>query len=75
MVNKWQRPASVAYPQVWATFTGNVRENGKCIEYIIQDITEDMYKDVLQHMVRYFLVREPWCGTLGNYLIVNSIND
>ena len=72
MSYKWQRPASVLYPQVWATFKGNVTENGKCLEYVIQDVTEDMYEDVLQHMVRYFLVREPMCGSLGKSVIIVS---
>lgn len=65
MSHKWQRPTHVTYPNVWATFKGNVKENGKYLEYIIQDVTEDMHEDVLQHMVRYFLVREPMCSTLG----------
>ena len=63
---EWQRPSQVSVPKVWAAFTGNVVENGQRLEYVIQDVTEDMYQEVILHMTRYFLVREPLCSTVGN---------
>lgn len=62
---KWQRPTKVSVPKVWGNFMGNVIENGQRLEFVIQDVTEDMYPDVLLHMSRYFLVREPLCSTVG----------
>ncbi|XP_022194119.1 uncharacterized protein LOC111051849 [Nilaparvata lugens] len=65
-MSSWKRPKDVPYPSVWARFQGKVSEDGKPpLWYTIQDVPEHLFEDLIQHMTRYFLVREITCATLG----------
>ncbi|RZF45390.1 hypothetical protein LSTR_LSTR002833 [Laodelphax striatellus] len=65
-MSSWKRPTDVPYPSVWARFQGKVSENGKPpLWYTIQDVPEHLFEDIIEHMTRYFLVREITFATLG----------
>lgn len=57
-MSSWKRPESVPFPNVWARFEGRIPIDGKPLKYRIQDVTDDLVEPVVDHMCRYFLVRE-----------------
>ncbi|XP_075213256.1 uncharacterized protein LOC142319631 [Lycorma delicatula] len=54
----WKRPGNVPYPNVWLRFEGRVLIDGKPLKYRIQDVTDDLIEPVIEHMCRYFIIRE-----------------
>ncbi|XP_011174933.2 uncharacterized protein LOC105207197 [Solenopsis invicta] len=51
-------------PKVWQLIE-KVDTNGKLMKFTIQEIPEDRYEDVIQHMCTYFLTYEPICQYLN----------
>uniref|UniRef100_A0A1B6C5H1 N-acetyltransferase domain-containing protein n=2 Tax=Clastoptera arizonana TaxID=38151 RepID=A0A1B6C5H1_9HEMI len=62
---KWRRPENVPLPKVWRRFQGKILEDGRYNQYRIQEVTEDMVEDVLEHMKRYFLISECISSSIG----------
>lgn len=63
---KWSRPTTVPFPNTWRTFDGKKEINGEKRKYWIQDITEDMYEEILDYMGGQVMEDEP----LAKYLKV-----
>ncbi|XP_077293668.1 uncharacterized protein LOC143916436 [Arctopsyche grandis] len=63
------RPASVEFPQVWRRFERTLPD-GTVKKFKIQDVTEDMYDDVMFFMEENFLKEEPF--TLAAGIIENQ---
>ncbi|KAI4500451.1 hypothetical protein M0802_004413 [Mischocyttarus mexicanus] len=50
--------------QIWKTIDGfkTVGDESKSVRIVIQEIPEDRYEDILDHMCTYFIVDEPCCS-------------
>jgi len=55
----WKRSKSVPYPSIWCRFDGRKEINGVIPKFWIQDIAEDEYETVVNHMVDKYLNDEP----------------
>uniref|UniRef100_A0A1B0GHD5 N-acetyltransferase domain-containing protein n=1 Tax=Lutzomyia longipalpis TaxID=7200 RepID=A0A1B0GHD5_LUTLO len=66
---KWERPDSVAFPQIWWRFSAKDPVSGQIVNYRIEDLTEDRYDEVAGLMVEHFVAGEPMSISLG------TIND
>ncbi|PSN32095.1 hypothetical protein C0J52_23915 [Blattella germanica] len=54
--SEWKRPESVPYPSVWLRCTGKKpMADGKIPKFRIQDVTEDMYEEIVGYMCNIFL--------------------
>jgi hypothetical protein len=53
-------------PKVWQLIE-KVDKNGKLMKFTIQEIPEERYEDVIQHMCTYFLANEPICQYLSKF--------
>ncbi|RZF45388.1 hypothetical protein LSTR_LSTR002831 [Laodelphax striatellus] len=62
---EWRRPDEVTSPTVWSRFEGKAHGDRPPLKYTIQDITEDLIEDAVEHMTRYFLVRENITSSVG----------
>ncbi|XP_039280210.1 uncharacterized protein LOC111061942 [Nilaparvata lugens] len=62
---EWKRPDSLESPIVWSRFEGKPHRDQSPLKYIVQDITEDLIEDAVEHMTRYFLVRENITSCIG----------
>lgn len=60
-MEEWKRPENVKYPQVWGEFEGKALVNGAKRKYWIQDVPEEMFEDIIHHMITGFLLDEPLC--------------
>lgn len=58
------RPDSVEFPQVWTRFEKTLPD-GSVKRFKIQDITEDMFEDVIEFMDENFLKDEPFTLAAG----------
>ncbi|XP_069669114.1 arylalkylamine N-acetyltransferase-like 2 [Periplaneta americana] len=64
-VSTWQRPVSVPVPTVWRRYEGLLEmPDGKKPKFIIQDLTEDIFEDVLEIMSVNFCKDEVMFGCL-----------
>lgn len=60
--NNWRRPDNVPYPSVWRRFEGRKpTADGKKLKFRVQDLTEDLFEAVADHMDKFFLADEPMC--------------
>jgi len=53
-------------PKVWQVIE-KMAKDGKPMKFTIQEIPEDRYEDVIEHMCTYFLADEPICNYLGKF--------
>lgn len=60
-MSKWNRPASVPIPTIWATFEGRQIINGSKRQYWIQDISEEYRDRIVEYMIDEFTMDEPLC--------------
>lgn len=58
------RPDSLEFPQVWTRFEKTLAD-GSVKKFKIQDITEDMFDDVIEFMDENFLKDEPFTLAAG----------
>ncbi|KAJ9593491.1 hypothetical protein L9F63_014976 [Diploptera punctata] len=64
--NKWKRPKSVPIPTVWRKCSGTKKmEDGTFSKFVIQDITEDTYEEIIEFMVENFCRDETICQSLN----------
>lgn len=63
---EWRRPANIPYPNVWTTFKAKDLDSDELVEYRIQDVPEDRFDDVIQHMIDNFCRDENCCRVSGN---------
>lgn len=60
-------------PKVWSTVEAVIKRKGdKPIKFTIQDVPEDRYDDVVQHMCTYFVADEPMCKCLNRKELVDT---
>ena len=62
---KWTRPNEIPYPNVWRRFEGKRAIDGVKPRFIIQDVTEDLEDEIVEHMSTVFLRDEPMCNAVG----------
>ena len=62
---KWTRPNEVPYPNVWRRFEGKREIDGVKPRFRIQDVTEDLEDEIVEHMSTVFLRDEPMCSSVG----------
>lgn len=71
---QWVRPSNIPYPTVWHTFDAQEsRSSNKLVKYIIQDVPENRFEDVIQHMIDYFLVDHSLTDTISKLLHIKFI--
>lgn len=69
MSSIWRRPANLEHPQIWHTFKAKDIDSDKLVEYRVQDLPFDRYRDAIDHISGDFLKDEPFClskDILGN---------
>lgn len=69
--NKLPRIKPPGPPKVWEVIK-KLSKDGRPIKFTIQEIPEDRYEDVLQHMCTYFLADEPTCETMSEFPLDND---
>lgn len=52
-------------PRVWKIIETKRKDTGAPIKFSIQEIPEDRYEDVIDHMCKYFIADEPMSDSLG----------
>ncbi|KAJ9592630.1 hypothetical protein L9F63_015703, partial [Diploptera punctata] len=62
---KWTRPNEVPYPNVWKRYEGKREIEGVKPVFLIQDVTEDLEDEIVEHMTTVFLQDEPMCKAVG----------
>lgn len=56
----WKRPENIAHPQVWIRFMApDSDQNGKLVEYRVQDLPEERFADAIDFMSGYYLESSP----------------
>jgi hypothetical protein len=65
VMSKFQRPADLAFPLVYRTFTARDGENCESVEYRIQDLLESDYERAVELMARDFASEESLCLCRG----------
>ncbi|XP_069690259.1 arylalkylamine N-acetyltransferase-like 2 isoform X2 [Periplaneta americana] len=63
--SRWTRPGDIPFPTVWRWYNGKQPLEGKTPRFRIQDVTEDLEDEVVQHMTDVFLRDEPMCSSVG----------
>ncbi|GAB0087127.1 uncharacterized protein DMENIID0001_014040 [Sergentomyia squamirostris] len=66
---KWTRPKNIEFPEVWYKFKAKDPESGHIVNYQVEDLTEDRFQEVVNHMINHFLPDEPTSSSL------NILND
>ena len=62
----WKRANSSNFPQVWRTFTSKDSERDELVEYRIQDLPENRFKEAVEFMIDVFCSDEPLTESHGN---------
>jgi hypothetical protein len=53
---QWSRPKSVPFPKIWRKCSGlKMMDNGKVLNFTIQDLPEDRHEDIIDFMTTHFL--------------------
>lgn len=53
--------------KIWKTIDGfkTIDGESKPVKIVLQEIPEDRYEDIIDHMTTYFVVDEPCCDSLS----------
>lgn len=62
-------------PKVWKIIETKRKDTGAPIKFSIQEIPEDRYEDVIDHMCKYFIADEPMSDFLGKSFFSFSSED
>lgn len=68
LVLKWKRPETLEYPKVWHTFKARDLDSDELVEYRIQDLPLERIDDVLDFMLKNYIVDEPIGQVLGMFV-------
>lgn len=69
----WNRPLTVAYPQIWSVFVARGVDTDDMIEYRIQDLPVERFEDAMQYMLNNYLKEDPIIQTLGEFVDIEIV--
>jgi hypothetical protein len=64
-MSKFQRPAELAFPLVYHTFSAKDKESDQLVEYRIQDLPEDDFERAIELMARDYSPEESFSRCRG----------
>lgn len=57
-------------PKVWKIVEIKKKDADVPIRFTIQEVPEDRYDDVIEHMCKYFLADEPMCKCTSKFVLL-----
>lgn len=69
---KTRRRNDLPFPHVWRRFS-RTTASGETLKFKIQDCPEEMYDDLMDFMILYFMRDETWNSALGESNVHNNL--
>lgn len=72
---KWTRPIDLEFPHTYHKFTAKDALGEQDVNYIVQDIPEDRFDDVVKFMLEHYLVDEPTIASRKGFEDPQTVED